>query len=217
MNRDLAWGFVVALALHGLVLFGLGNGLLSAPEFDIARGLGSVEVSLIAAMPAPSSPKEVARQAMMTPREIPQEDDMAISKPLHALDLPSPHPSNLPELPPRHTNPASVAGIQEGRDAATVQSAGGAESIAKPLYLRNPEPIYPEVSRRRGEEGVVILTVEVTVEGGPDIIIVKQTSGYPMLDASAVKAVSKWKFQPAKIAGIAVASRVDIPIRFQIR
>jgi len=36
------------------------------------------------------------------------------------------------------------------------------------------------------------------------------------LDDSALKTVRDWQFNPARVAGIAVSSGVDIPVLFQL-
>jgi protein TonB len=46
--------------------------------------------------------------------------------------------------------------------------------------------------------------------------MVKESSGFQSLDNAAVKAVQKWKFAPARMGSLAIASHVDIPIRFQL-
>jgi periplasmic protein TonB len=45
---------------------------------------------------------------------------------------------------------------------------------------------------------------------------VNQSSGYRSLDRAAAKAVRRWQFDPACSAGLAVASRVVVPIRFML-
>ncbi len=87
---------------------------------------------------------------------------------------------------------------------------------AEPDYLSNPAPAYPAESRRLGQEGLVILSVDVNREGSAVRIDIKQSTGYPNLDNAAIKAVRRWKFSPAKIGQLAVDSKVEVPIRFQL-
>ena len=42
----------------------------------------------------------------------------------------------------------------------------------------------------------------------------RQRSG--LLDRAAIKGVRKWRFKPAKLAGIDVRSRVRVPVRFEL-
>jgi protein TonB len=47
-------------------------------------------------------------------------------------------------------------------------------------------------------------------------VSVSRGSGYPELDEAAVRAVRRWMFEPARAAGLPVASHVDIPVRFSL-
>lgn len=61
-----------------------------------------------------------------------------------------------------------------------------------------------------------MLGVRVTAEGRAAEVTIKQSSGFPLLDAAAVKAVRRWEFEPARLGAIAVESDVEVPVRFQL-
>jgi len=89
---------------------------------------------------------------------------------------------------------------------------------AIPLYHLNPKPHYPERSRDLGEEGTVIIAIKVSVDGDVARAYVSKTSGYALLDGSALSTVrSQWRFRPATRAGKPVESWVRVPVRFNIR
>lgn len=92
----------------------------------------------------------------------------------------------------------------------------GALIESKPDYLKNPSPVYPELARQKGQQGFVLLTVQVDANGYVQIIHVKQSSGFSLLDQAAVKSVKRWKFVPAKLGSMPVAASVDVPIRFKL-
>jgi protein TonB len=77
-------------------------------------------------------------------------------------------------------------------------------------------PAYPEIARRRGEQGRVLLRVNVSAEGQPIEVDVAQTSGYPALDQAAQSAVRRWKFIPAMRAGTPITAMADVPVRFRL-
>lgn len=81
-------------------------------------------------------------------------------------------------------------------------------------YLTNPQPPYPKKSRRLGEQGKVVLAVEVDHDGRVSQIQLSLSSGYPRLDHSALEAVRSWRFTPGKKAGTAQKMWVHIPINF---
>jgi len=83
-------------------------------------------------------------------------------------------------------------------------------------YLNNPAPVYPRVSRRLREVGVVTLRVYVAPNGAPASIELEQSSGFARLDESAMEAVRQWQFSPAKSAGVAVAAWVIVPVEFSL-
>jgi protein TonB len=83
-------------------------------------------------------------------------------------------------------------------------------------YLRNPAPRYPDFAQRQGWEGTVILNVHVLANGKPKAVEIKQSSGRKILDDSAVQAVKRWSFVPAKLGETATDSWVEVPIDFRL-
>jgi len=88
---------------------------------------------------------------------------------------------------------------------------------AAPRYSENSPPSYPSIARRRGYEGVVMLSVKVMADGSVGELRIKETSGRSILDRAAVKAVKKWKFKPAFREDVPVPMWVEIPVRFVIK
>jgi protein TonB len=86
-----------------------------------------------------------------------------------------------------------------------------------PLYKSNPRPDYPGVARRRGYEGTVVLSVFVTGEGTVGDIELAESSGYLVLDRSALRAVKEWKFVPATKNGRKVDVWVKVPVTYRLR
>lgn len=83
-------------------------------------------------------------------------------------------------------------------------------------YLNNPRPPYPMVARRMGYNGKVILNVEVLAEGKAGQVLLHQSSGYAILDNSALQTVKTWKFSPAKRLGQPVTQWFLVPIKFSL-
>lgn len=63
-----------------------------------------------------------------------------------------------------------------------------------PDFTVDVMPVYPVMARRRGLEGKVQLMVIINSRGDILNVIVAKTSGYDLLDSSAVNAVNKWNF-----------------------
>jgi len=87
-------------------------------------------------------------------------------------------------------------------------------TIAYPLYKENAPPVYPSIARIRGYEGVVLISAEVLPDGRVGNMKIRKSSGYTILDQSAIKAVKPWKFEPAKKYGSPFTVWVDLPIKF---
>ena len=70
-------------------------------------------------------------------------------------------------------------------------------------------------ARRMGIEGTVVLRVVVAPDGTPKSVVVLESSGHDVLDASALETVRRrWRFVPARRNGIPVEDSVQVPIRF---
>jgi len=81
-------------------------------------------------------------------------------------------------------------------------------------YLNNPAPPYPRKSRRLGEQGKVILAVEISAQGDAAQATIITSSGHSRLDKAALETVSKWRFVAGKKAGVPQKMWVNIPINF---
>ena len=89
---------------------------------------------------------------------------------------------------------------------------------AVPHYHLIPKPSYPSRSRELGEEGIVIVAVLVSKDGTVLQVYVTESSGYPLLDGSALTTVKeKWHFKPGLRRGHAISSWVRVPIKFSIK
>jgi TonB family protein len=101
-------------------------------------------------------------------------------------------------------------------DATASPEAGYSSAFvtASPLYRENTPPVYPALAKLRGYEGVVLVYAEILSDGRVGSTAISKSSGYTILDKSAMEAVKLWKFEPAKKAGKPFAIRVKLPIKF---
>ncbi len=94
----------------------------------------------------------------------------------------------------------------------------GEETVDRePAYSYNPKPAYPRSARRRGQEGTVLLRVEVLANGRVGEVVVDTSSGYESLDEAAVKAVRRWRFSPARRGSARVNCWVRVPVKFDLK
>lgn len=234
----LAASAALALVIHAVVLFVIPRPrAYEAPEFGVAAGETAVEVTLVAAPEAPAAavPDSAAGEPPV-PEEVQPEvvPDPPAMEPEEPMVEPVPEPVAVPRPTPRATPAAKAAerpGPSPARPSSSPASSSGQPSVgtpgpraggrpgsasAKPGYLHNPHPSYPELSRRAGHQGVVLLRVSVNERGRVTAVSLLKSSGYEMLDERARSAVQKWIFKPARVDGTAIATQVDVPVRFSL-
>ncbi|HEX4987071.1 MAG TPA: TonB family protein [Burkholderiales bacterium] len=175
--------------------------------------------------PEPVKPEPVVREVRHEPRPVERVIvPEPAPEPVVAPPPPPPPPQSITEVPvppppapvavvpaPQPITPAPVAQPQEPEE---IQMSA---QMLTAIYLSNPKPAYPNVSRRLNEQGTVLLRVFVTVAGNATTVELKQGSGFPRLDRAALDAVQSWKFVPARKGDQPVAAWVIVPIRFSLK
>ncbi|MDP2915400.1 MAG: energy transducer TonB, partial [Candidatus Aminicenantes bacterium] len=113
---------------------------------------------------------------------------------------PSPGPPPPPPPPP-YTIPA------EG----PVRAIG---EIKPPRLIKQVDPIYPEIARLAGVEGVVILEAETDIYGR--VRNTKVLRSIPLLDQAAIDAVKQWVYEPLMIEGKPRGGIFTVTVRFMM-
>jgi protein TonB len=90
-------------------------------------------------------------------------------------------------------------------------------SLAVPRYRDNTHHVYPRIARLRGYEGVVLLSAEIFADGNVGHLRIKKSSGYAVLDRSALDAVKIWKFEPGRKMGKPISMWVDVPVKYILK
>jgi protein TonB len=123
----------------------------------------------------------------------------------------------VPELPAQPEPRSTDIEPQEPmpRTVVTPEQKGALTEVL-PNYLRNPSPVYPTLARERGEEGTVLLDVEVLSSGVCGTIRILRSSGHDILDEAARRGIATWRFQPARRAGVPITVWVEIPVTFRL-
>jgi protein TonB len=88
--------------------------------------------------------------------------------------------------------------------------------VKPPRRVSGPEPEFPEEARRMRYQGATTLGVVINENGDVQKIWIISPLGYG-LDLRAMKAVSRWKFQPATKDGQPVAAQVVVETDFHLR
>lgn len=95
-------------------------------------------------------------------------------------------------------------------------NAANADADYRSQGLRNAQPRYPIYARKMRQEGVVIVSAEVLIDGSAGDVRVAISSGIKLLDEAALVAVKQWNFTPAKKDGVPYAQRMRIPVTFNL-
>ena len=113
-------------------------------------------------------------------------------------------------------NPAELA-VESPRQAGPAGDRMASAFTAYPVYGENMPPVYPEIARIRGYEGVVLIAAEILSNGRVGEARISKSSGYSILDQAALEAIKPWRFEPAKKSGRPFTMWVEVPVKFVLK
>ncbi len=90
---------------------------------------------------------------------------------------------------------------------------GGGVSAPRVIYA--PDPEFSEEARKAKYQGTVVLWVVVGPDGRTHDIRVFRSLGMG-LDEKAMEAIRRWRFEPGRKDGIAVAVQVNVEVSFRL-
>lgn len=213
--RRLPVALLCALSCHGLLI------LLPFPKDELIvprmPGDDTIKISLARAV-AVESEVDVSDGEQSESQEdsnLKQEEVKAIVPPKKMVQQANTPVKQTPEpVQSKKKSPADTPQPSQAFEEARVATAVPVTVRAKPLYHRNPKPVYPGLARRRGWQGIVILAVTVLEDGSAGQVALHKSSGYKLLDTSALKAVNRWHFLPGTENGRPEPMEILIPIHF---
>ena len=168
----------------------------------------------------PATPDAPAAQPATPP--LPKVDAADNAPPPPEPRPPDPKPQQPQPPTPRPpaatptSAPAAPPAVNLGEDAAEAWNvrSDNIQPPAPSASFRNLPPRYPAEAAARQERGTVGLLIHVAPDGiatGADVIL---SSGFPVLDREARRAVLLWRFDPAVKDGEAVPFDYPISIHF---
>jgi protein TonB len=210
VNR-LNWrGLTFVLLLHTLLLYALWHYRILPPVRDIPP----VFVQLLTDAPRPTPDAPIPNP--IPPKPIP----VKLAKPItpQPQEIVAQGPVEKPSDPV--VPPPPLQSVSQPPMEAVVPSLpkpAGSVVLTAILAVTCPQrtaPAYPPLSRHLGETGRTVLRVELDTTGRIDHVNVKESSGFPRLDAAAIAAVGQWHCNPAIQAGEAVRAVAIQPFNF---
>jgi TonB family protein len=87
--------------------------------------------------------------------------------------------------------------------------------VTAPRVKYEPDPAYSVVARQAKYQGTSVLWLIIAADGSPRDIRIARPLGMG-LDEEAVRAVSTWKFEPAKKYGTPVPVMINVEVNFRV-
>lgn len=208
-------GLMFVILLHGGLLYFLFKQQLIPPPQQLA----TLIVNFIPSSPPKEEPKPEppppapkpkpekkppARQLVAKAPVVTESEPVAPPPPPEPAPEPEPEPVPEPvvEAPPAPQMPA------------------GPVTLSSELSVACPHlnaPGYPPLSRRLGEEGKLVLRVELDEQGRVDVAQVVNSSGFNRLDEAALAAVKTWRCNPPLRDGLPVRAVALQPFNFVLQ
>ena len=186
-------GMMLSIAVHSGVLYGNRFNVQAQPQLQSGR-----RVVLLSLPAVPAS-------------------DPAADKRINSENLRDPQPLNRPS-----PSPELIEKVSDETDSTAaeeqVADAPADEGITSAARIRSGTiPSYPRLSQLHGEEGVVLLSIEVLDTGKAGRVEVLKSSGYRRLDRAAVTAAQTADYIPARRLGRSIDSQLIQPMSFELR
>jgi protein TonB len=218
---------IVSIVVHALLFVGAAKATQGAAEIVQEKIAEQADFVLNEIPPPPPPP----------PEEIPPDAVITTNPPPMGFQTIMP-PRDLPtEIPPVNLNEKFDARDFSGRgvaggvatgviggtgpvitDAIVMTESYTVDQVDDPAsYLSGPSPVYPEVMRGVGIEGVVRLRFVVGVNGRVEANTIQVvSSSNKAFEANAVEGIKKIIFKPARMRGQPVRQLVEQNIRFSL-
>jgi protein TonB len=88
-------------------------------------------------------------------------------------------------------------------------------NMKPPARTYSVDPVYPSVALAAREEGTV--TLEAVIDEAGNVKDLKVIGSRPLLDKAAIEAVSKWRYTPTRLNGVAVPIILTVRVTFALR
>ena len=197
------------ILLHALFFYALQSGLLRQAAQVSPKEIFATFIASDAPQPNSPQPHPDTQSTVAVVRKA------TMPAPVAAAVSSTPSPLAITAAPASVDSPSEVTAT-----AATTAPTSAAPALPKTVsaveYIRAPQPDYPAMSKRIGEEGRVLLRILVNEDGRPERVEVQKSSGSARLDEAARQAVMRALFKPYIEDGKALAVYALVPISFQL-
>lgn len=149
--------------------------------------------------PLPQVPVLVANDELLDIDEILFDSELDVDRPV-AVNLP---PPPAPKAEPREDVAEIFVVVEE-----MPEIVGGISSVMRTVK-------YPEMARKAGLEGMVVVQVVIEPDGTPSNPVIARSGG-TVLDEAALAGVMELQYKPGRQRGQPVRVRFAIPVNFRL-
>lgn len=201
------------IALHAVLFYGIYSGMAS--RLVAAAMPKTVYVEFV----TPSEPSKPVEAP--TPKTVQLTPPPLVTPPIVPVVIQTPNPDAItlptPQAAPVEKTAAAPAPVSVQAPAAPAAPPAGPRTLSSGVeYIEAPQPVYPNMSKRLGEQGKVILRVLVDEKGRANQVVIQTSSGFARLDEAGRQAALRAQFKPYIEDGRAVAVYVIVPLNFSL-
>jgi protein TonB len=200
MKRPLIIFYAIALAFHATLLFYLKP---PAPKPPKIFNETYVDVTLT----RPPEP-EPLKPIVVPPPPQPKLEEKQQPPPPPKPEMTIPEPK--PEPPPPVPKPVVIPPPQPKPQTEEYVP------VTQPTFALQATHVYPPEAARRHQQGTVVLMLYVNGSGTLDKVEIVKSSGFPLLDAAAIKEMKKSRFEPAMDGAIPIRSRAQARVTYRL-
>jgi protein TonB len=115
-----------------------------------------------------------------------------------------------------NSNSTQAGNGNSGENTESTKRPGEGELANRPRLLSGGKT-YPAAARSAGQQGTVVVHIDINANGRVASASVASSSGYPLLDNAAVNAVYSWTFSPATDPyGTPLPYSGNIPVEYDL-
>lgn len=150
------------------------------------------------------------------------EKPKPVSKPAPAVSTLTPSPAPSSEAVEGPVARAGQAGLAEGREGGVGKGMSGSGSgasdgtdqvLAELLAVVEANKAYPRRARQTGQQGEVLLAVEIGPDGRVASVAIRKKHASALLNRAALKAAEPLEGRPTKLRK---AVTIVVPVRFEL-
>lgn len=205
-DRRASWpAIALIIAVHAALIFTITQARHHSHPRKVER------LSVINLTPPPPPPAEAPPSAPSHPQIMVPPPLVEMPPVLPQLVVPAPPDQTLSPVPASLPVP-SIVGVAAPAPSSLVQ---GGDLGAKMIAGRPPR--YPLESRRKREQGTVLLMLTLALDGSVESVAISRSSGFARLDDAALDAVRRWRWNPVIQGGEPVRVRGVVEIPFLLK